>query len=362
MAVHKTGPVRGDRYQVLPPDVRAVRAGGAALLLHVRALVLVCLFSAAALAAGVVSLGMGDYPVPLGEVVLALAGGGDPISAHVVTEMRLPRVASGAGVGAAFALAGAVFQRVVRNPLVSPDVIGINAGASAGAVLAITVLGGSTLFTVAGALIGAFASAALCYLVAYQGGVSGYRLVLVGIGVTALSSALTSYLLTRAELHDAQRASIWLTGSLANRSWSHAGVIAGALLVSVPVAVILARRLRLLELGDDMARTLGIGPDGARSALLGSGVVLAALATAAAGPIAFVALVAPQIVRRLLNESTAGLAASAACGAMLTVAADLAARSLFAPIELPVGVLTAVAGAPFLLVLLARANRIGRSG
>jgi iron complex transport system permease protein len=340
----------------------ALRTRGASLLLRPRSAAVAAVCAVVALAAGTVALGVGDYPVPLGDVPAALTGRAGPVPAHVVTEMRLPRVATGLGAGAAFGVSGAVFQRVLRNPLVSPDVIGVNAGASAGAVLVITLAGGATAPTVAGALAGAAAATLLGYLVARRDGISGYRLVLVGIGVTALATALTSVLLTRAELHDVQRASIWLTGSLANRGWAHAAAVAAALVLLAPLLAALGRRLRLLELGDDLARSLGAAPEPARAGLLAAAVVLAAVGTAVAGPVAFVALVAPQIVRRLVADRTAGLAASGACGALLVVAADLAARLVFAPVELPVGVLTAVFGAPFLLALLVRAHRGGRAG
>jgi iron complex transport system permease protein len=315
-----------------------------------------------ALAVAAVSLTLGDYPMPLSEVLATLTGNGTLISYDVVVRNRLPRALAALLVGAALAVSGGIFQRLARNPLVSPDVIGINAGASAGAVVAITVVGAGTGTVAGGALVGATLAAVLVYAIAYRNGFSGYRLVLVGVGVTALLGSAASFLLTRADRNQARQAAIWLVGTVAGRTWGHVATIAGALLVLLPLVLALSRQLRLLELGDDLARTLAGHVELARALLLAAGVGLAALATAAAGPIAFVALVAPQIVRRLLAERTAGLAPASGTGALVVIGADLAARRLFSPYELPVGAITALVGAPVLLYLLVRANRIGAGG
>jgi iron complex transport system permease protein len=280
----------------------------------------------------------------------------------VVVDNRLPRVLVGLGVGAAFAVSGAIFQRLARNPLVSPDLIGINAGAALAAVVVITLLGAGPLWLPIGALTGSLLTAITVYLLAFKRGVAGYRLVLVGIGITAILGSLTAYLLTLADIYTAKSALMWLSGSLAGRSWPEATLIGGTLLVLLPAALASSRQLRLLELGDDLARTLAGRVELSRGILIAIGVGLSALATAAAGPIAFVALVAPQIARRLLAERAAGLLAAGAIGALLVVSADLLARRLFAPIPLPVGVVTAFLGAPYLLLLMARANRVGRGG
>ena len=308
------------------------------------------------------SLTVGDYPVPLAEVVRTLLGQGSSDYEFIIHTLRLPRGLVALMVGAAFGLSGAIFQRIARNPLASPDIIGINAGAAASAVLVIVVLHGTSDEVTFGALGGATATALAVYLLAYKRGVTGYRLVLVGIGATAMLTSVTSYLMTRAQIHDAQRAMVWLTGSLNGRSWDHVRPLVIALLALVPIALALARHLRILDLGDDAARGLGTRVEGVRSGLLLAGVALAAIAVASAGPIGFVALVAPQIARRLVGGGGAALLPSAAVGALLLVASDLVARRLLAPTELPVGIVTAVLGAPYLLLLLARANRIGSAG
>jgi iron complex transport system permease protein len=247
--------------------------------------------------------------------------------------------------------------------LATPDIIGINAGSALAAVLLIVVAAiDDPLVIAAGAMVGALLTAAAIYGLAYRRGVNGYRLVLIGIGVTAGLASLTAYLLTTADLYTAGRAAVWLSGTLAGRSWGQILPVLVAMSVLVPAALGLAHSLRALELGDELARALGTRVDLARLGLLLVGVLLAGVATAAAGPVAFIALAGPQIARRLVRERGLALMTSAACGAALLSVADLIARRLFAPVELPVGVLTAVLGAPLLIWLLARANRVGSGG
>ncbi|MGQ0615657.1 MAG: FecCD family ABC transporter permease [Acidimicrobiia bacterium] len=330
--------------------------------LHLRAVLVTVVVSAAAAGVFAWSLTVGDFPVPFRDVVAALLGGGSADSAFIVRSLRLPRGLVALLVGAAFGLSGAIFQRVVRNPLASPDIIGPSAGAAVGAVFVIVVADGSGTAVIAAALIGSLLTSAAIYLLAFKRGVTGYRLVLVGIGITYALMASVDYMLTRADIYAVAEATVWLTGSLNARGWSHVRPLAAGLAVLVPLAVVLVRHLRVLELGDDAARGLGSRVELARGALLVTGVGLAALATASAGPVVFVALVSPQIARRLVGGRSLALLPSAACGALLMVASDLVARRVFAPTELPVGIVTSVLGAPYLLYLLARANRIGSGG
>ncbi len=308
------------------------------------------------------SLAVGDFSIPIGEVLATLAGEGSKESAFIVRTLRLPRALTAVLVGAAFGLAGALFQRLARNPLASPDIIGVTAGAAAAAVFMIVVVGATGLHVTFGAVAGATVTSFGVYLLAYKRGVSGYRLVLVGIGTAAVLTSITQYLLTRAQIYEAQRAIVWLTGSLNGRGWDHVRPMAFALAVLAPITLGLAPQLRVLELGDDTARGLGARVEGIRATLLLAGVVLAAVGTAAAGPIGFVALIAPQIARRLVGERSLALVPAAACGALLVVTGDLVGRRVFAPTELPVGVITAIVGAPYLLYLLARANKVGSGG
>lgn len=308
-----------------------------------------------------VNIGQGEYGVPLAEVLRTLVGTGAPDTTFVVTELRLPRSLTGLLVGAAFGLSGAIFQSLARNPLASPDIIGITAGASAGAVLVI-VIGIGGIGTSAAALLGGLLAAVAVYALAWRKGASGYRLVLVGIGIGAMLSSLISYLLIRAELTQAAQATVWLTGSLNGRGWEHVRPVAVALLVLVPATLLLGRRLAVLQFGDDTARALGVNAERSRLGLVLVGVGLAGVATASAGPVGFVALVAPQVARRLTRSPGIPLVASMLTGSALVVASDVVARQVLAPTELPVGIVTALVGAPFLLWLLARAGRIGAQG
>jgi iron complex transport system permease protein len=337
-----------------------LRAGRVSIRVEPASVLLGATAWAAALAVALYAVTVGDYPMPLPTVLDTLAGHGTLLTYDVVVRNRLPRALVALLVGAALGLAGMVLQRIARNPLVSPDVIGIGAGASAGAVVMIVVVGAGATAVVAGALIGAVAAAAAVYAIAARGGFGAYRLVLVGIGVTALANAAASFLLTRSDRYAAKQAATWLVGDVAGRSWPDVLTVAAGLALGAPVVLLLARHLRLLELGDELARALDGRIGAARTALVAAAVGLTALATAAAGPIGFVALVAPQIVRRVLTTRSAGLLPAAGVGALVVAAADLTARRLFSPDELPAGVLTAAVGAPVLMYLLVQVSR--RSG
>ncbi len=314
--------------------------------------------------AAALNIGRGDFPISIAEVLAVLVGGGDPAQQFIVLELRLPRTLTGILVGAALGMSGAITQAVARNPLASPDLLGITAGASAAAVTVI-VLGGSNGVVVGllagvgvpiAALIGGLGAGALVYALAYRGGIEGYRLVLVGIGVNAAALAITAWLLVVANVFDAARATQWLTGSLNGRGWEHVVPVGLALSVVVPVALLLTFGLGVLLFGDDTARGLGLRVNRARSALIVLAFGLAAVATASAGPIVFVALIVPQICQRLVGAARPPLLASAVYGALLVVVADLIARTVLGT-ELPVGIVTAILGAPYLLYLLVRRNR-----
>ncbi len=306
------------------------------------------------------SVSVGDYPVPFGDVIRFLWGGeSDEAAGFIVGTLRLPRVITGVLVGASLGISGAIFQSLARNPLASPDVIGFTPGAALGAVFTLALWPGSTLRMAIGAVIGGMATAAAVYLLAWKRGMRIYRMVLIGIGMGFVVRAGVEYLVIRAEINDLARAAVWLTGSLSGRTWENVVIVGLALGVLGPVAVALEDRLDVLALGDDMASALGVSVNRVKLALVSVGVALAALAVAGAGPISFVALMSGPIARRLVRTAGAGLVPSALVGALLVVAADLMGRRLLAPIELPVGVFTALLGAPFLLWLLVRQTRVG---
>jgi len=342
-----------------------VRGRGISLRLEPRALAVLAVMLAAALALFTVALARGEFPLPLPDVLGALVGAGDEATSFVVVDLRLPRALTAVLCGAAFGVAGAIFQDVARNPLVAPDLIGIAGGASLAAIAVIVFGDTSGAISVAlAALVGALVTGALLYGLAWRSGVAGYRLVLVGIGVAAVMQAGISYVLTRGQIFEVQLAYVWMVGSLAGRGWEHVWPLALTIAVLLPVALALARQLEALQLGDDVARALGVGVEPARLALLAIAIVLTGVAVSAAGPIAFVAFVAPHIARRLSRSVAPGavLPVAAAAGAVLVVGADLAGRELFAPTEVPVGLVTAILAAPYFLLLLRRANRLGVTG
>jgi iron complex transport system permease protein len=204
----------------------------------------------------------------------------------------------------------------------------------------------------AGAIAGGLLAATVVYLLAYRRGTHGYRLIIIGVGVQAMLASLNTYLLIRANIFDAQRAALWLAGSLNARSWTHAALAGIALAVLLPAAVGLGRQCRMLEMGDEAARALGVSVERGRLALIGTAVGLAAVATACAGPIAFVALAAPQLSRRLTGATGPGVLPAAAMGAVLLAGSDLIAQRALAPSQLPVGVVTSCLGGAYLIWLL----------
>lgn len=312
------------------------------------------------------TLVVGDIAISPARVLAALTGGADADTRYVVNQLRVPRALTAAAVGAALGMSGALFQSLTRNPLGSPDIMGFDAGAALGAVAVIVTLDGSTAQVVLGAVVGGLCTALLIVVLSWRrGGLHTTRAVLMGVGVAATLGAVANHLLTTAKITDVQRATVWLTGSLNNRTWAQFGGAAVCLAVLAPAAVLLSGRLRLLALGDDAATGLGLRVGRAKVLLAVVGVGLAAGATAAAGPIGFVALVAPAIVRRVVRSGEPLLIPAALGGALLTVVADLFARRSMAwmfdrPVELPVGIVTAILGAPYLMWLLTRTTRESR--
>ncbi|GAA1824577.1 FecCD family ABC transporter permease [Microlunatus capsulatus] len=335
----------------MPPDpVRGVRR-------HLRRrTVLTCAGLLVVLAvAFVAALVVGDYPLAVGDVLASLTGRGTRASDFIVYDLRLPRVLSGLLVGFALGMAGAVFQTMLRNPLASPDIIGITAGASAAAVTALLLLGLSGVAVAASAFGGALVTAMAIYLLAWRQGVAGTRLVLVGIGVGAVLLSVIDFLMTRAQVNDAQVALVWLTGSLNGADAGALRPLAVLVVVVVPLTLWAGRTLSGLQLGDDTARALGVGVERSRLLLMLFAVALAAVATSVAGPVGFVAFVSGPISRRLTGAAGAGLVPAGLVGAAVVTLADFAGQHLL-PIQLPVGVLTAAVGAPYLIYLLLRTN------
>ncbi|CAL9615151.1 MULTISPECIES: FecCD family ABC transporter permease [Streptomyces] len=340
---------------------RAVRTpGGLSVRLDPRALTVVVLLLVAAGAAGVALIGTGDAKIPAADVLRTLAGNGTAYQDFIVNELRLPRVLVGLLVGACLGLGGALFQSISRNPLGSPDVLGLSQGSTAGALVVIVLLSGSASQVTVGALAGGLATGLAVYLLAWKQGVHGYRMVLVGIGVNAVMTAVNGYLLTKADLVDAARAVVWMTGSLNGRDWEQVWPLLALCAVLVPLVLVNARGLRMMEMGDDISNALGVRVQWVRLLLMVSAVLLTAAATAAAGPVSFVALTAPQLARRLTRSPGPNLVPSLCMGATLLVAADWASQRAFGADQLPVGVVTGVLGGVYLLWLLVTERRAGR--
>ncbi|MEK3936646.1 iron ABC transporter permease [Sporosarcina sp. FSL W7-1349] len=303
----------------------------------------------------VFSLSMGSSSISPWAVLKALTGTGE--QDFILHQLRLPRVLLAFMVGAALGVAGAILQAVVRNPLASPDIIGITAGASAGAILFFVFLMGSVsagLLPFA-AIIGAAIVAGVIYLLAWNNGVTPIRLVLIGIGVAAAMKAVVMMMLVLSDTAVTTKAYLWLTGSLYGSNWSHVYAMLPWIIVFIPLTGILARSVNAKELGDDVAVGLGVKVQSRRFTLLFVSVALAGSAAAFAGGIEFVGLIAPHIGRMLIGRSFAALIpVSALLGGMIVVLADLVARTAFLPLDIPAGVFTACIGAPFFIYLLFR--------
>ncbi|MFE9933061.1 FecCD family ABC transporter permease [Streptomyces sp. NPDC005533] len=307
------------------------------------------------------SLAVGDFPVGLPRVIATILGRGEQVDEFVIMDLRMPRALAGCVVGIALGVSGAITQSIARNPLAGPDILGITGGAGAVAVLLVTVSGGTTEAVVGSvglsgaALAGGLGTGLLVYFLAWRRGIDGFRLILIGISVSAVMEAATTWLLVRADIRDVARAQAWLIGSLDNRSWDDIRVALWGTLGLTVVVACAAFQFKPMHLGDEVAAGLGVRYSAVRAVLLLCAVLLAGVAVGAAGPVPFVALVAPQVAMRLLRCPTPPMVASGVFGALLLTGADLVARTAL-PISLPVGVVTAAIGGPFLVHLLVRAN------
>ncbi|GAA2314428.1 iron chelate uptake ABC transporter family permease subunit [Streptomyces hawaiiensis] len=342
----------------LPPGVRLGRVSffwrpwlvGVSLLLAAAAFLVFC-----------VSIGVGDFPIGLPQVIRTLLGRGEQVDEFVIMDLRMPRALAGLVVGIALGVSGAITQSIARNPLASPDVLGITTGASAVAVFLVTVSGGAaaavteTVGLSAAALAGGLGTGLLVYFLAWRRGIDGFRLILIGISVSAVMEAVTTWLLVTADIRDVAQAQAWLVGSLDDRSWGEVEVALWGTLVLLVVVAAVAFQFKPMHFGDEVAAGLGVRYAAVRAVLLLCAVLLAGVAVSAAGPVPFVALVAPQVAMRLARCPTPPMLASGLVGALLLIGSDLVARAVL-PVSLPVGVVTAAIGGPFLVYLLVRAN------
>ncbi|MFD9985595.1 FecCD family ABC transporter permease [Streptomyces massasporeus] len=342
----------------LPPGVRL---GRVSFVWRPWLLSVTLLLAAATFLVFCVSIAVGDFPVGLSQVIATIFGRGEQVDRFIIMDLRMPRALAGLVVGVALGVSGAITQSIARNPLASPDVLGITSGASAVAVFLVTVSGGTAAAIVdsvglsAAALAGGLGTGLLVYFLAWRRGVDGFRLILIGISVSAVMEAVTTWLLVTADIRDVARAQTWLVGSLEDRSWGEVWTALWCGLVLLLVVSCVAFQFRPMHFGDEVAAGLGVRYTRVRAVLLLCAVLLAGVAVSAAGPVPFVALVAPQVAMRLARCPTPPMVASGLVGALLLIGSDLVARTAL-PVSLPVGVVTAAIGGPFLVYLLVRAN------
>ncbi|MFZ4265299.1 FecCD family ABC transporter permease [Streptomyces arboris] len=344
-----------------PPLSPGVRFGQVSFVWRPWLVLVTLVLAASAFLVFCLSIAVGDFPIGLSRVIATLLGQGEQVDEFVVMDLRMPRALAGLVVGIALGVSGAITQSVARNPLASPDILGITSGASAVAVFLVTVSGGAAAAVVgsvglsAAALLGGLGTGLLVYFLAWRRGIDGFRLILIGISVSAVMQAITTWLLVSADIRDVARAQAWLVGSLDGRSWDEVRIVFWGALVLLVVVAAAAFQFKPMHLGDDVAAGLGVRYTRVRAVLLLCAVLLAAVAVSAAGPVPFVALVAPQVAMRLARCPTPPMVASGVLGALLLIGSDLIARTAL-PVTLPVGVVTAAIGGPFLVYLLVRAN------
>ncbi|ROO85547.1 iron complex transport system permease protein [Actinocorallia herbida] len=305
-------------------------------------------------ALAVLGLTIGKASVSPPEVFSALIGRADAMTRFVILELRMPRMVTALLAGACLGLSGAVLQSILRNPLASPDIIGVTNSASAAGVIGLILLGISGLALSGIVLAGTVAATAVVYLLSWRR--AAHQLVIVGIGVSAVCASVVSYVFTRSDIRDAQEALVWINGSLGRSGWDTALTLAVCAAALLPASLAFGRRLTVLELGDDPAAALGVKVGRTRTLMLGLAAALAAAAVAVVGPVPFVALVSAPIARRLTATGSVALLPSALIGAAVLLASDLVAQFAIPDVPLPAGVVTGVVGAPYLLWILVRSG------
>ncbi|MGO1834654.1 MAG: FecCD family ABC transporter permease [Actinomycetaceae bacterium] len=350
-----------ERPLTWPRGIVPTRLGPFGIRIEIGPVVVTVLALLAAVAVGAWSLTVGDDQFGAEQVLEVLRGTADDGTYRVIVEWRLSRIVLAMVAGGALAVSGALFQSITRNPLGSPDIIGFSTGAYTGALVIALFTTGTALQTSIGALVGGLLTGAFVYLLAYKGGASGMRIIVVGIGVSLFLSAANTWMLTTLSLDEAVTAASWSAGDLSNLGRGEAVPTFIGLAICLPVALWFATDMRMLEMGDDSGRGLGVRAETVRALMLVVGVVLVSIVTAAAGPIAFVALAAPQLAMRLARTPGVRILPSLAVGSLLLVTSDLISKTVIAPNELPVGVVTLVLGGAYLVWLLAGFSRKARS-
>lgn len=342
------------------PRASVVRVGVWSVLWRPRVALVCVLLMLLAVLLGVLLLGVGTLQLSPAQVIASLSGvADDPTAERIILRVRLPRVLTALFVGAALGMAGSIFQSISRNALGSPDVIGFTTGAATGAIVQIILFDAGPLGASLAAVISGVCTALVVFVLSIKGRTTGgYRLVLVGIGVGAMLSGLNTVLLVSGNLDQAMTAQLWLAGSLNTRTWSHMVPAALGFVAIFPLALYHARRANILEMGDDTASQLGIAVERTRLLMVMAAVGLTAIATAAAGPISFIALAAPQLARRLTGSPDIPLLSGAVMGAVLLLTADLISQRLPLNLNMPIGLTTGLLGGFYLLWLLGSNRRV----
>ncbi|KAA1187633.1 FecCD family ABC transporter permease [Photorhabdus heterorhabditis] len=336
------------------------RQGKMSLVFVHRNLMVTCAMLLLIMGLAVFSMTIGKFNITIEQIISTFWGAGSgTVSEKIIMDIRLPRVLTAIFVGAALGVSGAVFQSISRNALGSPDVIGFTTGAATGAIIQIVLFDNNAAQVAIAAIVGGVLTAAVVYLLSLKSGsIGGYRLILTGIGVGSVLTALNGLLLVKGNLDNTVMANLWLAGSLNARTWGHVFPVLTGVVLLVPLVLFTARKLNIIEMGDDIASQLGIKVERVRLIMIFCAVVLAALATGAAGPIAFVALAAPQLVVRLTRSRNMPVISAALMGACLLLAADLFTQLLPLKAAVPIGLMTGLVGGVYLIWLLTRSRQI----
>lgn len=321
-----------------------------------RFIIVTCLLAIIAFALCCMMLMLGNTIYPVGDVISVLLGEQVKGASFAVGTIRFPRMVAGVFAGFAFGISGHVFQTMLRNPLANPNVIGITAGSSAAAVFCIIVLHASSTFVSIASIIGGLATVMVIFLLSKGTSFSIGRLILIGIGIQAMLNAVISYLLLIGQHHDVPTAMRWLSGSLNGVKMENLYPLMITVLLLAPIIILLGKRLDMLELGEQTAASLGVNTDRTRVVLVISSVLIIALATATTGPIAFVAFLSGPIAKRLVGVGFSSVIPAGLVGIILVLASDLIGQFAFVA-RYPVGVITGILGAPYLIMLLIRMNR-----
>jgi iron complex transport system permease protein len=337
------------------PGHRTFRFGTVAVRLNVSALAYSGIGVAVLMLLMIWAITLGAFNIPFNDVIKALAGNGTEDTEMVVRSLRLPRILIAVFCGAALAMSGAIFQGISRNPLVSPDIIGIDSGATLFALI-VMILGVGSLGVPLAAFLGAIVTAFVIYTLSWKHGISMNRLILVGIGVGAVVDAGSTYMTVKFPIEITRPAIVWSMGSFYATNWDDVILLGGAVAILGPLAIVMMESLRTMQLGDVVSRSLGIRLEQTRLSLIVIGCALAAVCVSLAGPIGFVALIVPHMARMILGAPSASvLVFTAVLGAILMLISDTVAQHLL-PVTLPVGVITGAIGAPYFLFLLYRSN------